>query len=120
MALQKSISNLEKLGDSLREQIILEKQRGEEAVSSALEDAKATLEAQQAIVRAAEDRNLRSHMQVQKEKKKCRDGLIKADEKVATMEEEMEELQKNLVRLKRRLRKEKKKNNKSNPNHELK
>eukprot|EP00946_MAST-07B_sp_MAST-7B-sp1_P003978 g3978.t1 len=109
-ALEKSISNLKKLEESLKEKLILEKKRGEDAVMSALEDAKATLEAQQAIVRAAEDRNLRSHMQVQKEKKKCRDGLIKADEKVAIMEEEMEELQKNLVTLKRRLRKEKKKN----------
>ena len=106
--LKKSIATLEEQRVSLQEELKEEKQRGEDALNSALEDAKATLEAQQGIVRAAEDRNLRSHLQVQKEKKRCRDGLVKADEKVANMEAEMVELQKKLSTAKRLLRKEKK------------
>ena len=107
--LTRIITNHKKREESLEQEIVREKQRGEDAVYAALEDAKATLEAQQAIVRAAEDRNLRSHLQVQKEKKRCRDGLVKADEKVASMEADMVELQKKLASAKRLLRKEKKK-----------
>lgn len=108
--LTRIIENQKKREESLEDQVVREKQRGEDAVHIALEDAKATLEAQQAIVRAAEDRNLRSHLQVQKEKKRCRDGLVKADEKAANMEAEMVEMRKKLVSAKRLLRKEKKKN----------
>ena len=77
-------------------------------MTQALVEAKATLEAQQALVRAAEDRSLRSHLEVQKTRKRERDALVKSDDRVAQLEEEIGAAQKQLAQAKRQLRKERK------------
>jgi hypothetical protein len=106
--LQKKLDQSLRIEKELEKRIELEKLKSQDAVEDALTSAKETLEAQQALVRAAEDRSLKNHLVATKMKKAVRDMSVKLEEKVGVMEEEMETMAKQLARAKRLLRAEKK------------
>jgi hypothetical protein len=106
--LQKKLDQSLRIEKELENRIELEKLKSQDAVEDALTSAKETLEAQQALVRAAEDRSLKNHLVATKMKKAVRDMSVKLEEKVGVMEEEMETMAKQLARAKRLLRAEKK------------
>ena len=106
--LHKKLEQSKRIEEELEKKIELEKLKSQDAIEDALVSAKETLEAQQALVRAAEDRSLKNHLVATKMKKVVRDMSVKLEEKVNHMEEEMETMTKQLARAKRLLRAEKK------------
>ena len=109
-ALNKKLEQKARIEIELEKKIELEKLNSQDAIEEALTSAKKTLEAQQHLVRQAEDRSLKNHLVATKMKKVVRDMSVKLEEKVSVMEEEMETMSKQLTRAKRLLKQEKKRN----------
>ena len=105
--LQKKLDQQRRIEEELERKVELEKLKGQDAIEDALTSAKETLEAQQHLVRQAEDRSLKNHLVATKMKKVVRDMSVKLEEKMSVMEEEMESMTKQLARTKRLLKQEK-------------
>ena len=86
--LQKKLDQQRRIEEELERKVELEKLKGQDAIEDALTSAKETLEAQQHLVRQAEDRSLKNHLVATKMKKVVRDMSVKLEEKMSVMEED--------------------------------